>query len=152
MSSNEVKNSRHPPGSDIYDRAKRSEVMSRVRSTNTKPELILRSLLHRAGYRFRLHVARLPGHPDIVLPKYRTVMFVHGCFWHQHPGCRRATIPHNRREWWEAKLSRNVERDAEVQRRLAELGWESVVVWECELGEPAALMKGFEVRLRRHAK
>lgn len=136
------------PGSDVYDRQKRSEIMSRVRSKNTKPEMLLRSLLHRAGYRFRLHRRDLPGHPDIVLPRYKTAIFLHGCFWHQHPHCKRATIPTSNHDWWKAKLVRNVERDAEVQCRLIDLGWASVIVWECELRDTDAVMRRLEESLR----
>lgn len=125
-------------GSDVFTPAKRSEIMSRVRSKNTKPELFVRSLLHAMGYRFRLHRKDLPGSPDVVLPRYRTAVFVHGCFWHQHPGCRKATIPKNNSEFWEAKLKRNHERDLEAQCRLEELGWNVLVLWECEVKKAAA--------------
>ena len=106
--------------------------MARIRSKNTKPELIVRSLLHRMGYRFRLHRADLPGHPDIVMPKYRTVIFVHGCFWHQHKGCREGVIPKTKRRYWGPKLTRNVFRDKGHIHALRELGWRVVVVWECD--------------------
>jgi len=108
--------------SDSYDQAKRSEVMSRVKSKNTKPEVRVRSTLHGLGYRFRLHRKDLPGNPDIVLPKHRTVILVHGCFWHQHPGCRKATIPKNNHAYWERKLRRNVERDLKAKAALHEGG------------------------------
>lgn len=107
--------------------------MSRIRGKNTKPELLLRSLLHRAGYRFRLHAPGLPGKPDIVLPKYSTVIFVHGCFWHRHEGCNNATMPKSRTEFWEDKFRRTVERDQEKQRQLEEMGWKVLIVWECEV-------------------
>lgn len=128
----------HGVGSDVFTPAKRSEIMSRVRSKNTKPELFVRSLLHAMGYRFRLHRKDLPGSPDVVLPKHRTAVFVHGCFWHQHPGCRKATIPKNNSAFWEAKLTRNRERDLEARRKLEELGWNVVVLWECEVKKAAA--------------
>lgn len=130
-------------GSDIYTEEKRSEVMSRVRSGNTKPERIVRSVLHRLGYRFRLRRKDLPGKPDIVLPKHETVVFVHGCFWHQHPGCKKATIPKQNRAFWESKLARNVERDKEVREELTDLGWNVVTIWECET------KKGSEAWLQR---
>jgi DNA mismatch endonuclease, patch repair protein len=106
--------------------------MSRIRGKDTTPEKIVRSILHRAGYRFRLHVRRLPGNPDIVLPKHRTVVFVHGCFWHRHKGCKNCTTPTNRREWWLAKLNGNAARDRTRQALLRKLGWRVMVVWECE--------------------
>ncbi len=107
--------------------------MSRVRSGDTKPEFVLRSLLHRAGYRFRLRRKDLPGTPDIVLPRYRLAIFVHGCFWHRHTGCRRASTPAANQERWEKKFARNKQRDREVQQALSANGWRVHVVWECEL-------------------
>ncbi len=112
---------------------KRSWNMSRIRSKNTKPELIVRSLLHRMGFRFRLHRKDLPGKPDIVLPKYKTVIFVHGCFWHRHKDCKVATTPSTRREFWEKKFKDNVARDERNQRQLRQLGWHVYVLWECEV-------------------
>jgi DNA mismatch endonuclease, patch repair protein len=107
--------------------------MSRIKGRDTRPEVQLRSLLHRRGFRFRLHSKDLPGKPDIILPRYRTVIFVHGCFWHRHSGCKNATLPTTRREFWLAKLEGNVARDAKNQRALEEEGWTVIVVWECEL-------------------
>jgi DNA mismatch endonuclease (patch repair protein) len=106
--------------------------MSRIRSRNTHPEKLVRSVLHRAGFRFRLHVRGLPGRPDIVLPALRTVIFVHGCFWHRHEGCSNCTTPTHRREFWLAKLNGNVERDKRHLSELKKLGWRSLVLWECE--------------------
>jgi DNA mismatch endonuclease (patch repair protein) len=106
--------------------------MSRIRGANTKPEIRVRSLLHHMGYRFRLHRKDLPGKPDIVLPKYETVIFVHGCFWHRHPDCQFAYTPKSRVEFWTKKFARNVERHDEVEAELTALGWNVVVVWECE--------------------
>lgn len=123
-------------GADSYPSEKRSQVMRRVRSKNTKPEIRVRSALHRMGYRFRLHRKDLPGNPDVVLPKRRTAIFVHGCFWHQHPGCRKATIPKNNRPYWERKLGRNVERDRKARADLLEMGWRVVTLWECEIPRP----------------
>ena len=105
--------------------------MSRIRSNDTTPELVVRSFLFRNGFRFRLHVRNLPGHPDIVLPKYRTVVEVRGCFWHRHPGCRQATTPSTNAEFWQEKFKRNVERDKRNEIQLNELGWRVIVVWEC---------------------
>ena len=106
--------------------------MSRIRGKDTTPELAVRSALHRLGYRFRLHRRDLPGRPDIVLPKYGTVIFVHGCFWHRHARCKYAYTPKSRVEFWHHKFQQNVERDRRVQRELRRLGWKVIVVWECE--------------------
>ncbi|MCM5557027.1 very short patch repair endonuclease [Pleomorphomonas sp. NRK JP5] len=108
--------------------------MSLVRSKGTKPEMAVRRLLHAMGFRFRLHRRDLPGCPDIVLPRHNTVVFVHGCFWHQHgdPACWRSRMPKTRQDFWVPKLERNVARDQEVGAALAALGWSIVVVWECE--------------------
>jgi len=110
----------------------RSAHMRRVRGADTLPERTVRAVLHASGFRFRLHRKDLPGRPDIVLPRYRTVVLVHGCFWHRHPGCRASRVPGTRSSWWEAKLERNVARDVEVAAALSSLGWRVVVVWECE--------------------
>jgi len=118
---------------DCFDAATRRRVMQRVRSNDTKPELVVRSFLFRHGFRFRLHVKNLPGHPDIVLPKYQTVVEVRGCFWHRHPGCRQATMPSANVEFWREKFKRNVDRDRNTEKQLRELGWNLIVVWECEL-------------------
>ncbi|WP_316669639.1 very short patch repair endonuclease [Ralstonia psammae] len=117
---------------DRLTRAHRSWLMSRVRSTNTSPELRVRSAAHAMGLRFRLHVRTLPGKPDLVFPKHRTVIFVHGCFWHRHPGCRMASTPKTDTERWEAKFARNIERDAANTEALTEQGWRVEIIWECE--------------------
>ncbi|WP_263377185.1 very short patch repair endonuclease [Granulicella aggregans] len=119
---------------DKLDAQRRSENMRQIRSKNTKPEVLLRSLLHQAGYRFRLHRKDLPGKPDIVFPSRRKVIFVHGCFWHQHPGCREGRMPGTRQEYWTPKLTRNVERHASAIEQLQALGWGVLTVWECEIG------------------
>ena len=113
--------------------------MSQVKSRDTSVEKMVRSLLHRRGYRFRLHRKDLPGSPDIVLPKYRTVIFIHGCFWHQHPGCKKATIPVDNADYWSVKLTHNAERDRQVQDSLISLGWRVIVLWGCEIGKRKAL-------------
>lgn len=118
---------------------RRSWNMSRIKSGDTKPERLVRSLLHRMGYRFRLHRKDLPGRPDIVLPRYRRVVLVHGCYWHRHPGCRLAYTPKSNLEFWQAKFNENVRRDERQNRQLSELGWRVVTVWECETKEPATL-------------
>ena len=107
--------------------------MAQVKSEDTTPEKIVRSALHRMGFRFRLHKKDLPGKPDIVLPKFKTVIFVNGCFWHRHPGCKRATMPASNTEYWEKKFSKTIERDAKTKQLLENLGWQVFVVWECEL-------------------
>ncbi|WP_412179948.1 very short patch repair endonuclease [Variovorax paradoxus] len=109
----------------------RSRLMARIGGKGTKPELAVRSLLHRMGLRFRLHDRMLPGSPDIVLRRHRTVVFVHGCFWHRH-GCRMTTTPKTRKEFWQQKFDANVARDERSERKLEELGWRVLVVWECE--------------------
>ena len=122
--------------------------MSRIRGSNTKPELRVRSLLHQLGYRFRLHRKDLPGTPDIVLPKHRTVVFVHGCYWHRHAGCKRASTPTKNREKWERKFARNVERDRRNRSDLEALGWRVVVVWECETKDLERLAAALQSALR----
>ena len=105
--------------------------MARIRSRDTKPELIVRSLLHRCGVRFSLRRRDLPGHPDIVLPKYKTVVFVHGCFWHRHAHCRMASDPKSHQAFWQAKFEANVARDRHNRRALTKAGWKVIVLWEC---------------------
>lgn len=107
--------------------------MSRIRSSDTKPEFIVRSLLHRAGFRFSLRRKDLIGKPDIVLPKYKTVIFIHGCFWHRHPGCKRASTPQTNKEKWQAKFKKNIERDKLVKQTLEQEGWRVIIVWECDV-------------------
>jgi DNA mismatch endonuclease, patch repair protein len=111
----------------------RKYAMSRVRGQNTKPEKMVRSLLHRLGFRFRKNVKNLPGKPDVVLPKYRTAIFVNGCFWHGHENCKRATIPNTRREFWEQKISSNSSRDKKATELLQQSGWRVVTIWQCQL-------------------
>ena len=106
--------------------------MAAIKSKNTKPEIAVRKLLHSLGYRFRLHRKDLPGSPDIVLPKYKTVIFVHGCFWHRHENCKYATSPKTRVEFWENKFKANVKRDLEIQEKIKNIGWQSLVIWECD--------------------
>lgn len=125
---------------DIMSKEKRSWIMSRIRDKNTKPEKRIRSLLHELGYRFRLHRKDLPGRPDIVLPKYQTVIFVHGCFWHQHRGCKYAYKPKSRIEFWQKKFKENRERDGRKTKELKHIGWRVIVIWECELEKPEQLI------------
>lgn len=117
----------------------RRRIMSAVRGRDTKPEMIVRRLLHSMNYRYRLHRKDLPGSPDITFGTRRKAIFVHGCFWHRHPGCSRATSPKTRSEFWAQKFDRNVERDLQAEQRLGHLGWRSLVVWECETRAPDAL-------------
>ena len=117
----------------------RSQNMAQVKSKNTKPEMLVRSLLHRMGYRFRLHIKTLPGHPDVVLPRYKAVIFVHGCFWHGHEGCKRATMPATRTEFWRKKIDGNQSRDRRNLTALEELGYRCLVIWRCEMKDIEAL-------------
>ncbi|SDU50384.1 very short patch repair endonuclease [Desulfobacula phenolica] len=115
--------------------------MSRIKSRDTKPEIRLRSLLHNLGYRFRLHRKDLPGNPDIVLPKYRKIIFVHGCFWHRHEGCKMAYKVKSNIEKWERKFSQNIRRDKTNKEKLIELGWDVHVIWECETKNDEILLR-----------
>lgn len=113
----------------------RSRMMSRIRSQDTAPERRVRSFLHRRGLRFRKNDRRFPGRPDAVFPKHRTVLFIHGCFWHQHPGCREGRIPDSNRKYWEPKLLGTVHRDQQHRKAIEDQGWRVLVAWECELEE-----------------
>ena len=133
---------------DRLSKERRSWNMSRIQGKNTKPELLLRSILHRAGFRYRLHDKRLPGKPDIVLPKYRTVIFVNGCYWHRHSGCPKATTPSTNVDFWQNKFDETVKRDEKKAIELKEKGWDVIVVWECELLKEAdQVLKGVVERL-----
>lgn len=116
---------------DVFTPQKRSAIMRAIKSADTKPEVLVRRLLFASGFRFRLRQPNLPGKPDIVLPKWRLVVFVNGCFWHQHEACSRASMPHSKEKYWFPKLKRNVERDQEEYRALQSAGWRVLVVWEC---------------------
>ena len=132
---------------DHLTKAKRSWNMSRIRSGNTEPEKTVRSHLHRMGYRFSLQRKDLPGKPDIVLPKYKTVIFVHGCFWHQHKKCKDSGIPKSNVAFWKAKLEANVRRDRKNKKRITMLGWKVIIVWECELKKPKVLKNRLQKKL-----
>ena len=136
---------------DVHSPKTRSYNMSRIRGKNTKPEEFVRKYLFALGFRYRKNDIRLPGKPDIVLPKYKTVIFVNGCFWHAHEGCRYFVWPKNNAEFWKKKIGGNIERDAKNQRLLTELGWEVIVVWECELKHSAAedALNSLVCRIRR---
>ncbi len=118
--------------------------MGQIRSKNTKPEIIVRQILHKSGYRFRIHRKDLPGCPDIVLPKYKTVIQVHGCFWHRHKNCKFAYTPKTRNDFWENKFNVNIERDKHMITSLQNLGWKVIIVWECETKNPDLLKEKFE--------
>jgi DNA mismatch endonuclease (patch repair protein) len=118
---------------DVVDQQTRSRMMAGIRGMNTKPEMVVRRALHAEGFRYRLHVASLPGRPDIVLPKHRAVVLVHGCFWHRHEGCRFATTPATRSEFWEEKFRQNVVRDRKSEQALRALGWRVATLWECDI-------------------
>ena len=118
---------------DVHEPETRSYNMSQIQGKDTKPEMMVRKFLHSNGFRYRLHAKNLPGKPDLVFPKYNSVIFVHGCFWHAHEGCKYFNIPDTRTEWWKEKLYGNKERDEKNIAKLEEEGWNVIVVWECEL-------------------
>jgi DNA mismatch endonuclease (patch repair protein) len=126
---------------DKISKEHRSWNMSRVKSKNTRPELMIRSILHKQGYRFRLNRKDLPGKPDIVLPKHQKIIFVHGCFWHQHSGCSASKRPSTNVEFWDEKLDSNIKRDRYNQESLRKLGWDICVIWECETRKKDVLVK-----------
>lgn len=137
---------------DIVSRSKRKEMMSSVKQRHTKPEITVRKLLHRLGYRFRLHSKKLPGTPDIVLPKYKSVIFVHGCFWHQHKGCRKSRRPTSNVEFWNEKLDKNIERDNRKESELKNAGWKVLTVWDCEIKDEDLLIEKVKNFLTQSAK
>lgn len=124
----------------MVDAERRSAIMARIRSEDTVPEMLVRKMLHAAGFRFRLHRGDLPGKPDIVLPRYKVAIFVHGCFWHGHESCRDGRRPKSNLDYWNRKLDRNRERDRRSQAKLEAIGWRPLVVWECELEDPDQLL------------
>lgn len=126
---------------DFLSPRERSERMSRIRGKDTQPELALRKVLHGLGLRYRLHCKELPGKPDLVFPRYKAVVFVHGCFWHRHPGCSIATIPKSNTPFWVEKFEKNMARDAHVIEQLVEQGWTVLIAWECELSTPTKALQ-----------
>lgn len=129
---------------------RRSWNMGQIHATDTKPEVKVRSILHRLGYRFRLHRKNLPGKPDIVLPKFKTVIFVHGCFWHRHEGCKYAYTPKTRVDFWKVKFQSNIDRDRKNDANYIKLGWQVVIIWECELSDLAGLVEKIKSSLPRN--
>ena len=129
---------------DVFSKEKRSWIMSRVRGHDTKPEILVRSVVHRMGFRFRIHRRDLPGNPDIVLPRHGKVIFVHGCFWHGHKRCSRSKRPTTNEEFWNRKLDGNIERDKRFREALRRRGWKVLVVWECETRKHDVLLKKLE--------
>ena len=118
---------------DVHDKATRSYNMSQIKGKDTKPEMLVRRFLHANGYRYRLHVKGLPGKPDIVLPKFKTIIFIHGCFWHGHEGCKYATIPKTRAQWWQNKINTNIANDQKAIAALKNDGWKLITLWTCKL-------------------
>lgn len=134
---------------DMYSKLKRSEIMSHVKGHDTRPELVLRKYLFQLGFRYRVNVSFLPGKPDIVLPKYNTIIFVHGCFWHGHENCKSATIPKSNVEFWTNKISRNKSRDKKNYKALKELGWRVIIIWECSLSNDKKRQAAFAKLIKK---
>jgi DNA mismatch endonuclease, patch repair protein len=132
----------HPRDMDKLSRPRRSDNMRKIRSKDTSPEMFIRRLISQLGYRYRLHVRELPGKPDLVFRRLKCIIFVHGCFWHLHPGCREGRIPSSRPEYWKPKLTRNVERDRANIKQLIQDGWRVLVIWECECETDQAGVQG----------
>lgn len=126
---------------DIFSKEKRSRIMASVHGRDTAPEKAVRSMAHRLGFRFRLHVRALPGSPDIVFPRHRKIILVNGCFWHGHKGCRRSKLPASNTDFWKKKISDNAGRDRRNLRALRRMGWDVLILWECELKKPPKLQK-----------
>jgi DNA mismatch endonuclease (patch repair protein) len=133
---------------DVVDKTTRSRMMSKIKGKNTRPEMIVRKFLHANGFRFRLHRKDLPGNPDIVLPKLKTCIFVHGCFWHRHSMCKFATTPKTRTEFWTNKLEKNVDRDSKNKLALEKEGWNVLIIWECDLKTGDAILPALIQRLQ----
>lgn len=129
---------------DVFDKEKRSWIMSRVKNRDTKPEIIVRSIVHRLGYRFRKNNSNLPGCPDIVLTRHRKVIFVHGCFWHGHKKCKRASRPTTNETFWDKKLDMNIVRDKLNSKTLKSLGWKMLTIWECQIKDRNQLLSKLE--------
>lgn len=135
---------------DVFSKRTRSRIMSHISGKNTKPEILVRSLLHRMGYRFRIHKKDLPGRPDICLPKHKKVIFVHGCFWHGHENCPRSKRPTTNVEFWNKKIDGNIERDKENIKKLKRLGWQTLTIWTCEIKNQEELKTKLISFIERH--
>lgn len=133
---------------DVHNQEKRSFNMRQIKAKNTKPEMIVRRFLHSHGFRYRLHNKSLPGKPDITLPKYRTIIFVNGCFWHGHSGCKFFVVPKTKRDWWLNKINRNIANDQKAIEKLQTTGWRIITIWECEL-KPKVLIATLSSLLRK---
>ena len=133
---------------DVHDKKTRSYNMSQIKATDTKPELLVRKFLHAQGFRYKLHDKTLPGKPDIVLPKYKTVIFIHGCFWHGHSNCKYYVVPKTRTDWWLKKINTNNANDSKAIKALKKEGWNIITVWECKL-KPAKIEKTLSLLLKR---
>lgn len=133
---------------DVHNQQTRSYNMSQIKGKNTKPEMLVRKFLFAHGYRYKLHDKKLPGKPDIVLPKYKTVIFVHGCFWHGHTNCKYYVVPKTNTDWWLNKINRNIANDAKAVKALKRDGWKIITVWECDL-KPAKVEKTLNALLRK---
>ena len=125
---------------DVHSKETRSYNMSRIKGKDTKPEMLVRRFLHAKGFRYRLHVKDLPGKPDIVLPKYKIIIFIHGCFWHGHEGCKYYVVPKTRTEWWLNKINTNIANDHKAHQALEKQGWKIITLWECDL-KPSVIEK-----------
>ena len=129
---------------DVFSRARRSAIMSRIKGANTKPEILVRKIVHSLGYRFRLHSRDLPGKPDIVLRRHHRIIFVHGCFWHGHVRCSRSALPSTNKKFWQKKILANKVRDLRVRRKLKRDGWKVFVIWQCQTKNIVDLTKRLE--------
>lgn len=130
---------------DIYDRNKRSQIMSNISGKETKPEILIRKSLFSKGFRYRKNVQKMPGQPDIVLSKYKTVIFIHGCFWHGHKKCKAAKLPETRKEFWEEKIKSNIARDKRTTNELKQLGWHVITIWQCDISNKEKQTKRLEL-------
>lgn len=133
---------------DVHDKATRSYNMSRIKAKNTKPEMLVRKFLHAQGFRYTLHNNKLPGKPDIVLAKHKTIIFIHGCFWHGHKDCKYFVVPKTRTEWWLTKINTNIANDSKTRKALKKAGWRIINLWECDL-KPNKAVKSLTSLLKK---